>query len=90
MIAKVPIANANVSHWMLPRLVRVCHCCLSQPPVPLGIPSMLGSWPVNTWTPTPVRKPTSTEALRKSPMNPSRANRATSSSRPDSRAIAPQ
>ncbi len=47
---------------------------------------MSGICPVNTWMPTPVRKPMSTEALRKSPRKPSLSTRAISSRPPQTKA----
>ena len=41
-----------------------------------GTPSMPPSWPIATWIPTPVRKPTSTVREMKSARKPSRATRA--------------
>jgi len=75
---------------MSPSEVSVCHCWANQLPLPLGMPSMSGIWPVSACTPTPVRNPMSTDAERKSPMNARRSSRATSSSSPVIRAIAPQ
>jgi len=52
-------------------------------------PSMLGSCPMATWMPTPVRKPTSTVRERKLARNPSWAARASSSIPPASSAASP-
>ena len=82
MISTVPSANANVARLVSGMDWTIAHCCWNQLPDPLGTPSMSGIWPVNTWMPTPVRNPMSTEALRKSPMNPSLSTRATSSMAP--------
>ena len=49
---------------------------------PSALPSRSGIWPDSTWMPTPVRKPISTEADRKSPRNPSRSSRASNSMPP--------
>ena len=78
MIARVRTANARVHGLVLPRLVMKCHCCWNQLPVPFGMPNMLGSCPVSTCTPTPVRKPMSTDDDRKSPMKPRRSRRESS------------
>ena len=51
---------------------------------------MSGICPVATWMPTPVRKPISTDAERKSPRNPSRSTRASTSSTAHSSAASPQ
>ena len=67
--------------------VIIVHCCWNQLPVPLGTPSMAGICPLNTWMPTPVRNPTSTDVLRKSPMNPSLRSRARSSIPPTTSAV---
>lgn|GEM_PF-4404110 len=58
-------------------------------PDPFGTPRMSGIWLVATWMPTPVRKPMSTDADRKSPMKPRRSTRARTSSRPHTRAVSP-
>jgi hypothetical protein len=82
MIASVPSANAKVGQLRSGIDVIIVHCCSIQVPDPFGTPSMSGICPEKTCTPTPVRKPTSTEALRKSPRNPSRNTRAMMSSPP--------
>ena len=87
MMTRVAAANANVVALLSPREVSRCHCCSSQPPEPFSIPSMSGSWPVATCTPTPVRNPISTEVDRKSPRNPSRNTRARTSSTPQINAM---
>ncbi len=48
---------------------------------------MAGICPEKTWIPTPVRNPTSTDVLRKSPMNPSLSSRARSSIPPTTSAV---
>ena len=48
------------------------------PPSPSETPSIPATWPIATWIPTPVRKPTRTERERKSATNPSRSRRARS------------
>ncbi len=65
----------------------ISHCCWNQFPLPLGTPSMSGICPDRTWMPTPVRKPTRTEVLRKSPMNPSLSTRASRSRPPTTSAV---
>ena len=87
MMTIVPSPNARVGHEVLARLVIHAHCCWNQLPVPLGMPRRSGICPVNTCTPTPVRKPMSTEADRKSPMKPSLKMRARMSITPQMRAI---
>ncbi len=67
--------------------VIIDHCWANQLPVPLGTPSMSGICPLSTWMPTPVRNPTSTEVLRKSPMNPSFSTRASRSMAPTTSAV---
>ncbi len=67
--------------------VIIVHCCSNQVPVPFGTPSMSGIWPDSTCTPTPVRKPMRTDALRKSPRKPSRKIRATIRRKPHMRAM---
>jgi hypothetical protein len=59
------------------------------PEVCLGMPSMPPTWPAATWTPTPVRKPTSTVRDRKSARKPRRATRASHSSPPVTSALSP-
>ena len=87
MTAIVPSANANVAQPMSGISLIHVHCCSNQLPVPLATPSMLGIWPEATWMPTPVRKPTSTEADRKSPRKPSRSSLARISMTPQTRAV---
>jgi hypothetical protein len=55
----------------------------------LGMPSMPPTWPVATWMPTPVKKPTSTVRERNSARKPRRATRASHSSPPASSALSP-
>ena len=90
MIARVPAAKPNVHQLMLPSSVIHAHCCWNQFPDPFGTPSMSGICPDSTWTPTPVRKPISTDELRKSPMKPSLKTRASSSMPPHMSAMSPQ
>ena len=80
MIASVPRANATVGPLASPTCVMVDHCCWNQLPEPFGMPSMSGIWPAKTWMPTPVRNPTSTDVLRKSPRKPSLSSLATTNS----------
>jgi len=87
MMTKVAVANANVAQLRSPSDAIRCHCWLSQEPDPLGIPSMSGIWPVNTCTPTPVRKPMRTDAERKSPRKPSRNTLAMSNRTPQIKAM---
>jgi hypothetical protein len=77
IMPNVPRAKATVQPLASPRCVIVDHCCSNQFHAPFGTPNMSGICPAKTWMPTPVRKPISTEALRKSPKNPSRNNLAT-------------
>ena len=76
MIAMVVMPNAKVSQWMSGISLIQSICCWTQSPVPFGTPRISGIWPERTCTPTPVRKPMRTDALRKSPRNPSRNSRA--------------
>jgi len=82
MSTTVAAPYANVDQLVRPSSEIHVHCCSSQVPVPLGTPSRSGIWLVSTWMPTPVRKPMSTDAERRSPRKPSRSSRATSSSTP--------
>ena len=82
----VPIAKATVAPLASDRWVIVCHCCWNQLPVPFAMPSMAGTWPESTETPTPLRKPTRTVALRKLPMKPSLSSRARIRKNPQIRA----
>ena len=79
MHSSVPTAKATVGRFACGTAPAVCQSCSNHVPGGLGTPSMAGICPVSTWMPTPVRNPMSTGALRKSPMNPSRSNRARSS-----------
>ena len=87
MITIVLSPKANVARLIEDSEVIQCHCCSNQLPLPLGMPSRSGICPDSTWMPTPVRNPISTDALRKSPMKPSRSRRATSSSAPQTSAV---
>ncbi len=78
----MPRAKSRVTTWVLPSSLSTCHCRANQLPVGFGIPSISGICPVSTWIPTPERKPTSTDADRKSPRNPSRSSRASTSIAP--------
>ena len=86
MMINVPAANATVQPLASLTWVIIDHCCSNQLPVPLGIPSMSGICPVKTWIPTPVRNPTRTDALRKSPRKPSLSSLAKTSSPPQTSA----
>src|SRR5512132_2130076 len=78
--------TAAVGHDAWPRWPRVLRSPIRSPlmsgrsEVYLGMPSMPPTWPVATWIPTPVRKPTSTVRDRKSARKPRRATRASHSS----------
>ncbi len=89
MITIVASPNAVVVRLAEDSEVIQCHCCSNQLPLPFEIPSTPGICPDSTWMPTPVRNPISTDALRKSPMKPSRNSRATNSSPPQTSAVRP-
>ena len=69
-------ATATVprSAWGISRSVATN--CSSVPPDGFGTPSTPASWPIATWMPTPVRKPTRTLRDRKYARNPSLRTRA--------------
>ena len=86
-MASVPAAKPTVGRLAFGMSLIQSHCCSSQRPSPFGTPSMSGICPPITWIPTPVRKPISTDADRKSPRKPSRSTRAMISIPPQTSAV---